>query len=178
MKNKFLALVALSAFTPMTAMAATDGTLGTSSTGTVGLTVERVAAPVVNVQITGLEDIDFGTAVGDAPFPDNQNVTISNICVFMDSLGTYAIEVTPGTSVFGDPNSGSIGDWLYGWTYSDTDGNSTTASLGAGFTPSAVAGCSGTPNASLNVAMYSGPAATGLPAQVSTSSITLTVSPE
>lgn len=67
MKTTAIGLVAILALgLSGTAMAATDGTPGATSTGSFGVAITLQNAPASQVNILGLDDVDFGTVIKNA----------------------------------------------------------------------------------------------------------------
>ena len=160
---KKLALLLLTTMAvPSMAFAATDGVLGTTSRGTVNISVVAQAPTVPMAQITGLEDFDFGNIANDAPTPPSQ--TISNICVYMNTQGTYSMElygevlqhsfrgsVVPYTATYSDPISGVSFEYVSGPV-------STAPILSqSGFAGSGTVGCNLSDLASLEIRLHSIP---------------------
>jgi hypothetical protein len=177
------------------ALAAADGVLGTTSTGTVAVSLTTEAAPPESmVQITGLQDVNFGIAeLGVDP---GSNMS-TGICVYLNFAETYAIEVTTQSgidtpSLLGGGVGGALlkpdGDTTIGqfiaYTVNFNDGSGGGAQAGvAGGIATGLAGnaspdCGGTGPASLLVDIPF-PLNNALPFDTTlTDTIFLTVSPE
>ena len=162
---------------PYIAQAATDGTLGSTSEASMNISLTSAGAATNEVQITGLQDINFGSIEqGTTPSP----IRLGRICVFMSEASTYSIEITPHA-----PAGAQLGllfselglDLTYSWRYETSDGGFTVSTLGSNFVGSSTAGCSSATFASFTVSPNS-VSGTGNEDVVYTGSITLTVSPE
>jgi len=126
-----LAACSLLISTPV--FAQVDGILGDTSTGSLDVSFTVAPAPDPQIQITGLENIDFGSFIDGDTLPGEQS--ISNICVQGSNAVTYSIQI------FGQNNpDGSNSGILMGATeggptatysavYSDFDGVSTSSGL-------------------------------------------------
>lgn len=133
------------------AHAATDGTLGLSSTGSLNISLTAQPAPLAQIRISGLTDVNFGSVqTGQTPAP----ITQSNICVYMTLPGTYSITLDGGgASAGGDGLLVSGAAVLgYDWIFSDRNGLAVTGEAGSGLSPSASVTCGAGQNASLQIA--------------------------
>lgn len=145
MKISKLALFATLSVMVGSASAATDGTMGATSTGTSGVTLIKEST----VQITGIADLDLGTA----GFLTVDASTSDDVCVFSSS-GSYSVTVTSTNGSFILADVGTATDIAYdlNWTVA-----ATPQALTYSAASTAVAGnqsdptCGGTPNANFEV---------------------------
>ena len=164
------------------ASAATDGTIGATSTGELEISMTVKDAPESEIQISGLEDFDFGkVAVQQTPTP----ITISSICVYLSSASTYQLAVTdvnPNPAAFSPlgyltPDDASAPERQYRYAYVDPDGVTVdTNQPHGGLRGSSNAVCAASDMASLTISPLS------ITQDVSgvtwTGTMTLTVTPE
>ena len=130
--NKLLLTTVLGAslLTPALAYAATNGSLGSTSTGSLGVRV-FVEPPVEpEIQITGLEDINFDDIISGGSGSNSRSEAINNICVFGGSSSTYTLEINSANN----QNTNGVGFLFsgdefnqqsleYTWRFDDGSGN-------------------------------------------------------
>ncbi len=159
MKYKALAITIAFALTG-TAQAAFQGTLGDTSSGSSLISVTALQIPQgVQIQITGLEDFNFGFLnVGDStPGP----ITNSNVCVYATETSTYALTLDGGIIVrVSDPFGTDVAyDVVFTEPVSGTSMTLIGASMGTtqntqgGFIASNTVGCNASELASLQVTL-------------------------
>ena len=92
MNGKLIAIALAVITTSATAFAATDGTLGATSTGTSDVSVNLVAAPEPEIQISDLSDISVpDIEVGSTQVEAQQGTTP---CVYSPNPLTYSLEIS------------------------------------------------------------------------------------
>ena len=171
MRNSKLALVATLSVMVGSVSAATDGSLGATSTGTSGVSVIKEST----VQITGLADIDLGTA----GFLSSDASASDDVCVFSSS-GSYSVTVTSANGSFILADALTATDIAYDLTWTVA---ATPQTLVHNSASSAVVGdqtdptCGSVPNANFEVSV---PTAGFNAAEPGTyiDTLTLVVSPE
>ena len=93
----------------------------------VALTLISIGAAASEIQISGLEDFDFGeVAVTETPTP----ITASSICVYLSSATTYGLEIS-GVSLnasfspigYLTPDDASAPDRQFRYQFIDPDGD-------------------------------------------------------
>lgn len=176
MLKTFTALaIALSA--SALALAATDGTLGNSSSGTAEITLNVSDAPAAQIKVSGLDDIRITHTREQGP---GGNSAFDWFCVYMDSAGTYKVEI----------KADSLADGLTIFPYrfifrdftnqnpliGDVTSDQSVSVSGGGFLQSGVPGCTTGLTARLSILTDDSQLQTPI-AAVSTT-ITITVSPE
>ena len=179
------AVLGSSLFIPAFA-AATDGTLGSTSTASMSISLTSIDNPASEIQITGLQDIDFGDVeYSVTPSP----ITVGSICVYLSTASTYSI------SLDGNGNSPSVGSLhtdlsggtrlfrYYSFEYTDPDGNIVnTSDTMSGLRGSASPECSLSETASLTIEPFQSDAGQRLggntPDRVWTGTMNITVSPD
>ena len=181
MKKLSALLLATALALPSTSFAATNGTLGATSTGSVEVSLTATSVSSAgNAKITGLQDFAFATVTtNNAPTP----ITVNNICVFLSTASTYAIDIASSQSstagqgnlrAFGTDEFGAATAFVLGYTWLYTAGGvSVTSANGTGLTGSSTAGCASGTTASLTLT----PATPSNDGDY-TDTLTLTVSPE
>ena len=129
----FHILAACSLLISTPAFAEVDGILGITSTGTVDVSFTVAPAPDPEIQITGLDDIDFGSFIDGETLPGTQ--IISDICVQGSNALTYSIQLSSandeGNSSGGRlvSDSGSEAVATYSAVYRDFEGVSAESGL-------------------------------------------------
>ena len=174
MKKRATILLAAALAVSATSFAATDGSLGVLSTGSVEVSLTGVFVNNGDAQITGLQDFAFG----NVNTGDTASLTKNNICVYLSSASTYAIEIVSTNST--RPGQGQLqyrvgpsgADLDYTWAYSAGSVRVTGAD-GTGLSGSSTVGCSGGTTASLTLST-----ATLQSSGLYSDTLTLTVSPE
>ncbi len=175
MKKLSTALFISALALPSVALAATDGTLGATSSGTLSLQAEviEIVQPQSEVQISGLQDIDFGNILEGAT---GSAQTINSICIYLSTASTFSLTIT-STNTFSLNNGAGLG-FSYSASFTDPDGNSASTGLSGSSSPT----CSNADMASLTVTPTGvAPAFDGTPISTAngyTDQITMTVTPE
>ena len=129
----FHILAACSLLISTPAFAQVDGTLGTTSTGSVDVSFTVAPAPDPEIQITGLDNIDFGSFIDGETLPGTQSIT--DICVQGSNAVTYSIDISSENDPEGsntgrlmsDAEAGAVA--TYNIVYSDFEGVSTSSGL-------------------------------------------------
>ena len=129
----FHILAACSLLISTPAFAQVDGTLGSESSGSLDVSLSVAPAPEAEIQITGLENIDFGEFTDGESLPGTQS--ISNICVQGSNALTYSIRLsslndldnTSGGRLVSDLGSEAVA--TYTAVYTNFDGLSQDSGL-------------------------------------------------
>jgi spore coat protein U-like protein len=147
MKNLKISLLAAAIALPFGAQAANDGTLGSTSTGD----FEIIVALQDLVQISRLNDLDFGTYAGSGNLVGNEA-----FCVYRNGTGAYQATLT-GDGTGGAFTIASGGNTIpYTVSYDDGGGAAavTTGTLNTGLMGNATAAdCGAADNTTVTITM-------------------------
>lgn len=108
MKHLMTTLAASAAFalvptlSGLASAATNDGTLGSTSNGSLDLTL-AVTNPAPEIQISGLNAVNFATEPGVQPAAINEP-----FCVYMSQAGTFTLRATLQPLLYTDPANGHI----------------------------------------------------------------------
>lgn len=138
MKKQLIIIGLLTALTS-SLHGATDGVLGPTSQGSVNLSFTVTAPPTAEIQISGLDDFDWGNV---EVYTDLLPIT-KDVCVYLPLGGTYTITIEPVNYGF----LGLLDRVDYSVIYTDgvtelfMDSSTFTSETASGFSGSSSAGC-------------------------------------
>lgn len=127
-KNILIATASFAAIL-LPASAATNGTLGSTSTGSVEISANIQDTAPTEIQITGMEDIDFGIlSTGSGSLEVQSNLT--GACIYMPSGGTY--DLTVDVPLLSDASNNQFGAYILDLSFEQNGSLFTEAQLVGG----------------------------------------------